>query len=338
MRLQEGMEFGPHIDARPAGVVEAGLVPSGHLLARVVSLAHQDVGGHDGAGGSPPIGACGNHLGRAVGVFDDKLAEKARFAPVMIALMAPADVAAVPAVRKRRPERIVPRTHKLGHIIRAVIHTLVVISPTRIKIGGVHIAPVQTHAVPTQRAGVERGAADRFFDLEFLAQIHRRRHVDGSGLVGSGLFNLGSPHRPVGCGAPVRGPALCVPHTRLPIAAEAGGERFAFVDNGDSVAADHLAAVPQVGPTFREPLWGAGHENLISGLPLTPFLGLKQPAQTGPGYADAQRVHAALAAQVVRAERARRLRRRRSGQETACQEGRGPDREEASAREPAWKS
>ena len=106
-----GLISAPTTTGVPAGVVEARRVPAVQGQPRVVGFAHEEVGLEDRAELSPSSPGRWRRSSRAaVGVLDVELGQEPRVLAVVVALLAEADVAAVPAVGQDRPRGRCPRT------------------------------------------------------------------------------------------------------------------------------------------------------------------------------------------------------------------------------------
>ena len=93
---------------------------------------------------------------------------------VVVAHLAEADVAAVPAVGQDRPQGVVAWVHAAGHVIGAVIDAPGVVGPAGVEVVVADALAVEVQVEDPQRGGVERGAADGFVDLERGPQVGRR--------------------------------------------------------------------------------------------------------------------------------------------------------------------
>ena len=166
MRLDRGIHLGPEVHRLPLAIVEARRVPAGHGQPGVVRLAHQEVGLEDRAGGGLPVGAGGDVVGRAVGVLEVQHGPEPRVLAVMVALLAEADVAAVPAVGQDRSQGVGARLHAAGHVVGAVIDALGVVGPAGVEVIVADALAIEVQVEDPQRGGIQRGAADGLLYLE----------------------------------------------------------------------------------------------------------------------------------------------------------------------------
>ena len=233
---------------------------------------------------------------------------------VVVALLAEADVAAVPAVGQDRPEGVVARADAVGHVVGPVIDPLGVVGPAGVEVVVADAPAVEVQVVDPQRGGVERGAADGLLDLERGAQVG-----------GGGRNSPGRRPRPPGSTAASRAArrsrstrpssprARASPSTRMPACSRprAGrrssqtftfqkhrwcdAERLPRVDDGRGLVALDLAAVPEVAPVPAERRLVAGHEDLVGRLLLAPLGRRRRSSSVAAGDVDPQRVDPVLA-------------------------------------------
>ena len=143
--------------------------------AGVVHLAHQEVGLEDRAGRGSPRWA-GDDVGRgAVGELEVEQGAEPRLLAVMIALLAEADVAAVPAVGQDRAQGVVAGADLIGDVEGSLVDSLGVVGPAGVEIIVADAPAVQVDVEDAQRGGVQGGALDGLVDLERRAKIRRRR-------------------------------------------------------------------------------------------------------------------------------------------------------------------
>ena len=258
--------------------------------SRVIGFAHEEISLDDRAGRRLPVCPGRHDFGAAVGILEVQLTLEARVLAVMVALLAEADVAAVPAIRQDRAQGVVPRMNPVGHIIGAVVDPSGVVGPAGVEIIVADALAVEVKVMNSQRGGVDRGPPYGLPHRKGDSKVRRWRKNQLGG------FRFCSPGGRTGCSCctglvitdplslpvggfeqshgpdrqrtPGRGLAILVPNLDLPVARLIGQERFSAVDNGRGVVALHLAAVPEVSLVELQNGLAAGHQNLVPGLSL----------------------------------------------------------------------
>ena len=141
-------------------------------------------------------------------------------------------------------------------IIRLIGDALRIIGPARRKERRAEAPAVQRSFIKASRRGVQRGAPDRLGKQEGLRQVRagrqcqapvfgpaRRRRADP---MRPPIGRMQQPHLPCPQRTAQRTASVFVPDLHLPEAARAGSERQAVVTNGDGIARQHFAAVPEI--------------------------------------------------------------------------------------------
>jgi len=259
--------------------------------SRVIGFAHEEIGLDDRAGRRLPVCPGRHDFDAAVGVLEVELTFEPRVLAVMVAQLAVADVAAVPAIGQDRAQSVIPSMKPVGHIIGAVIDPPGVVSPAGVEIFVADALAVEVEVINSQRGGVDRGLLHELSHLEGKSKVRGRgknqlggfRYCTPGGRIGCGRFAgpvvpdplslpvrwLEQSHRPDRRRTPGRGLAILVPNLDLPVARLIGRERFSAVDDGRSIVALHLAAVPEVALVKHQIGVAAGYQNLVLGLSLT---------------------------------------------------------------------
>src|SRR5208337_4521003 len=175
MRLNQGFDLSAGDDRRPPGIVEPRFVPAINGRSRVIGFAHEEISLDDRAGRRLPVCPGRHDFGAAVGILEVQLTLEARVLAVMVALLAEADVAAVPAIRQYRAQGVVPRMNPVGHIIGAVVDPSGVVGPAGVEIIVADALAVEVKVMNSQRGGVDRGPAYGLPHRKGDSKVRRRR-------------------------------------------------------------------------------------------------------------------------------------------------------------------
>ncbi len=142
---------------RPPRIVEAGAVPAGNLLARVIGLAVVQALLDNRACAPPPAFVGGDGLGCPVFIFDVQVQPgRARTGP--------------PAVAHHESRRVRAFPEQSGHVISTVECPFPVHRVARVEHVVPHALPVEIQLVVTQARRVGPRARQRLRHLEFLAE------------------------------------------------------------------------------------------------------------------------------------------------------------------------
>ena len=148
------------------GIVEPRAVPAWNGRARVVGLAHEEIGLKRSGRSRLPVGPGGHDFGAAVGVFEVELTLEAGVFAVMVALFAEADVAAVPAIGQDRAQGVVPRMNPVRSHQGPVVDPSGVVGPAGVEIIVADALAVEVEVIKPQRGGVDCGLLDGLFSPE----------------------------------------------------------------------------------------------------------------------------------------------------------------------------
>ena len=156
MRSQVRGERRAHVDRRPLRGVEAGTIPASDLLARVVPLAHEEIGLVPGPFARAPFRPGASDLPAAVLVLDHELSEEARVITVVLARVTVADVPGEPTVGEDRREHVLARGERLRHVPRVIGNALGVVGPSGREEVFANAGAIQVEVVDAERARVEQ--------------------------------------------------------------------------------------------------------------------------------------------------------------------------------------
>ena len=149
----------------PLAVVEARFAPARYLLARVITLTHQEVRLLNGARTSGLPGCVRDHrLARAVGILDFELRHQGRRLAVGVPAdalgadageEAEADITGIPAIRHPSAQRVRPAFHQGGDVISVVVRPLAIITPARREVGVAHARAIQVQLIDAERRRID---------------------------------------------------------------------------------------------------------------------------------------------------------------------------------------
>ncbi len=180
---RERLEFGRnrigHGHRPPIARAYPGRGPTGDLLGGVVGFAGQNAGLDVRSEGGLPRAVGGDGLHRAVGQLDFELGQQ----PRPVAIVKPIRGAVVPTAGQHAADGVpAVRPDQVGHVVGLVVDPLLVVGPAGREVVVAHRLAVDPETVEAQRTAVDRGPADRAWNVKLLAQ----QRAGQGGIVGAG--------------------------------------------------------------------------------------------------------------------------------------------------------